>query len=138
MSETLDRKIRKARKPHQCDYCGQTIEKGEEYDWSKNIYDGTIFEWHCHSSCDRIASAIWDYVDPDDGMSDQDFQDGCREVCQRFVCPDCPNYNKEYEDCEKTETYCIDKLDTFLQTHELYRAERTILGEVWKCREKGT
>ena len=136
MSEQLDRKIRTARKSHTCDYCGQTIEKGEQYEWSKNIWEGTIFEWHNHLSCGRIASAIWDYVDPDDGMSDQDFQDGCQEVCQRFICPDCPKWNKEYEECDDDETYCIDMMDEFFKIHELYKSGRKGYYEIWKCREK--
>jgi hypothetical protein len=136
MSEQLDRKIRTARKSHTCDYCGQTIKKGEQYEWSKNIWEGTIFEWHNHLSCGRIASAIFDYVDPDDGMSDQDFCEGCQEVCQRFICPDCPKWNKEYGDCDDDLTYCIDRMDKFFETHELYRAGRKDWYEIWKCRKK--
>ena len=91
MQALIEQKNVKARKPYKCDYCGRIIVKGEVHDWQKNIYDGSFYEWRCHLSCARVASAIWEYVDPDEGMSDQDFMDGCQEVCQRFICPDCPH-----------------------------------------------
>ena len=136
MSEQLDRKIRQARKPHSCDYCGRQIDKGEQYEWSKNIWEGRIFEWHNHLACGRVASAIWDYCDPDDGMDEDQFQDACGDVCRRFICPDCPEWDKEYDDCNKDEPYCIDRMDEFFKTHELYKAGRKAYYEVWKCREK--
>ena len=64
MYDELERKDRKAKKPHECDYCGREIKTGETYDWSKYIYDGLIYEWRCHLACSRVASAIWDYADP--------------------------------------------------------------------------
>ena len=68
-------------------------------------------------------------------MSDQDFHDGCQEVCQRFVCQDCPSFNKEYEDCEKDESFCINKMDEFFKTHVLYFAGRQGYAQIWKCKE---
>ena len=69
-------------------------------------------------------------------MNDQDFTDGCQEVCQRFVCPDCSKWNKEYGDCDEDQTYCIGKMDEFFKTHELYKTGRKAYYEIWKCREK--
>ena len=138
MYENLGTVVRKARKPHKCDWCGKSIGKGEQYEYQKYVYDGEMYDWKAHLSCSRIATAIWDYVDPDEGMSSDEFMDGCQEVCQRFICPDCPKWNKEYEECEDDESYCIDKMDTFFQTHELYedRSMRTYRYKMWKCREK--
>ena len=133
--DIIESRTRTARKRHQCDYCGEIIEKGEEYDYQKNIFDGAFYEWHAHPACSHVASAIWDYFDHDDGMSDQDFMDGCHEVCQRFICPDCPEWDKEYGECNKDESYCIDKMDEFFKTHELYKAGREAYYEIWKCRE---
>jgi len=31
---------------------------------------------------------------------------------------------------------CIDRMDEFFKTHELYRAERKAWHEIWKVREK--
>ena len=139
MYENLGMAVRKARKPHKCDWCGQVIEKGEQYEYQKFVYDGQMYDWKAHLACSRVASAIWDYVDPDEGMTDDEFADGCREVCQRFICPDCQKWDKEYEECEDDESYCIDKMDEFFQTHELYEdmSMRTYRYKMWKCREKG-
>lgn len=138
MYENLGMVVRKARKPHKCDWCGQVIEKGEQYEYQKFVCDGQMYDWKAHLACSRVVSAIWDYFDPDDGMSDDEFADGCQEVCQRFICPDCPKWIKEYEECEDDESYCIDKMDEFFQTHELYedRSMRTYRYKAWKCREK--
>ena len=70
-------------------------------------------------------------------MSEDQFQDGCQEVCQCFICPDCPNWNQEYDECDKDESYCIDRMDEFFKSHELYEAERKGYYEGWKCRAKG-
>ena len=137
MNELLSEKCRKARKEHKCCLCNGLIQKGETYRWSKNVYDGTIYELHEHEACSEICSAIWDYVDPDEGMSDQDFQDGCQEVCRCFICPDCPRWNGEYMECEDDESYCLDKMTEFFKSHELYRDGRNKYGgEIWKIREK--
>lgn len=136
MNELLSKKDRKSRKDHKCDLCGKIIHKGETYTWSKNVYDGTIYEWHEHKNCSEVCGAIWDYVDPDEGMSDQDFHDGCQEICQIFVCPDCPRHNKEYEECEDDESYCINKMAEFFKTRRLYRDGRDKYGrEIWKVKE---
>lgn len=140
MYDHLKTEIRKSRKPHKCDWCGAVIEKGEQYEYQKFVFDGKMFDWKAHLACSRVASAIWDYVEQDEGMSSDEFMDGCQEVCQRFICPDCPKWNKEYEECEDDESYCIDKMDEFFKTHELYedRSMRTYRYEMWKCREKGS
>jgi len=137
MYEHLETKNVIARKMHLCDWCNQAIAKGEEYERQKFKYDGRIDTWHAHLACSRVASAIWDYADPDDGMDSWEFDENCCEVCREFICPDCPEWNKEYGECEKDESYCIDRMDDFFKTHELYRAGRKGYGEIWKCREKG-
>ena len=136
MIEILEQKIRTARKPHECCYCGGTIKEGEIYDWSKQIYDGQFYEWFSHMSCSRVASAIWDYADPDEGMSDQLFQDTCQEVCREFICPDCENWKGDLHDCEMDESFCIDKMDEFFKTNEIYFAGREAYAHIWKCRPK--
>lgn len=136
MIEQLAHKERKARQPHKCDYCCGAIEKGEIYDWSKYVLDGNIYEWRSHLKCEKIVSEIWDYADPDEGMTEDLFHDTCQQVCRAFVCPDCEEWNEEYEDCEKDETYCIDAMYDFFQTHELYMSKRDGWAHIWKAREK--
>lgn len=136
MYEHLETKNVIARKQHICDWCEKRINKGEEYERQKFKYDGEFCEWNAHLACSRVASAIWDYAEPDDGMDSDQFDENCAEVCSEFICPDCENWNDEFHDCELDESYCIDKMDKFFETHELYRHKRTGYITIWKCREK--
>lgn len=136
MYENLETKNVIARKQHICDWCKKRINKGEEYERQKFKYDGEFCEWHAHLACSRVALAIWDYAEPDDGMDSDQFDENCAEVCSDFICPDCENWNDEFHDCELDESYCIDKMDKFFETHELYRHKRTGYITIWKCREK--
>ena len=134
MYQNLSHKDRIARKEHRCDWCNETIHKGEKYHYQTFIYDGVIHDWKSHLSCERIVSAIWDYIDPDDGMTDDEFSEGCADVCREFICPDCPEWSKEYGECEKDESYCLDRIDKFFETHEMY-ATREGYYRIWRCRE---
>ena len=71
--QELDRKIRVARKEHECDFCGFKIEKGEKYDWSKNVYDGMLYEWKSHLSCLELASKLNMFEECDEGVTSEDF-----------------------------------------------------------------
>lgn len=136
MYENLVIKDRIARKKHTCDLCGKIIDKGEKYEYQKFIYDGAFYEWRSHLACSRVSSAIWDYADPDEGMSSDEFDSACADVCGEFICPDCPKWNKEFEDCDDDLSYCIDRMDEFFKTHELYRWKRNGCVTYWRCREK--
>lgn len=114
MPQTLDNHDRVARKPHTCSYCGGTIEKGETYEWAKLAYDGELYEWKNHKKCGFIAREIWDYIDPYEGMTEEDFQEGCASFCTELICPDC---EEKEEDCY----YCIDKIYAFLQENDFKR-----------------
>lgn len=136
MPEILQERDRTARKAHICSYCGETIKKGETYEWAKLKSEGQIYEWKNHRKCGFIAAELWDYADPDDGMTEDDFMDSCREFSQIFVCPDCPNYDAVDMGCVTEKGFCTDRIYDFLQTHELYRAGREGWAETWKCRER--
>lgn len=135
MYENLGTVTRTARKTHKCDWCNETIEKGEKYEYQKFIWDGKLYDWKSHEACSRVVSAIWDYDDPDDGMDSDSFYESGSEVCQRFICPDCPKWDPEIEDCEDENTMCIDRMDEFFKTHELY-ATREGYYRVFRAREK--
>ena len=137
MIDIIENRIKKARKPHTCFYCGGTIEKGEEYEYHKCVCDGNFSEFHNHVKCSEVASAIWDYVEPvEDGMDEDEFRDGCHDFCRSFICMDCEHWNKKYEECEKDESFCIDKIHKILETHELYKDRREGFYTIWKCRRK--
>ena len=71
--ETLDRKIRVAKKEHRCDLCGFNICAGEKYDWQKNVHDGMLYEFKMHLSCLELASKLNMFYLCDDGLTRDDF-----------------------------------------------------------------
>ena len=71
--QTLDRKIRVAKKEHRCDLCGFNILAGEKYDWQKNVYDGMLYEFKMHLSCLELASKLNMFDDCDDSLTSDDF-----------------------------------------------------------------
>ena len=85
MPDILQERNRKARKVHMCNFCGEPIEKGEEYQWTKLCSSGELYEWKNHVQCGFISTELWDYADPWDGMTDDDFASTCKEFCQSFV-----------------------------------------------------
>jgi lipocalin len=42
---------RKARKDHRCTYCGEVINKGDDYTFQKGHYDGAWYELKMHPEC---------------------------------------------------------------------------------------
>lgn len=138
MSEILQEKDRKARKEHRCSYCGETIKKGEIYEYAKLKEDGKLYEWKNHKKCGFVARELWKFADPDDGMTEDDFYDACVLFCRKFVCPSCPNIDTSYDemDCIKDKSYCIDKIYDVLQIYELYKDRRDGWFNVWKLRKR--
>lgn len=139
MPEILQTKDRKARRTHTCSYCGEPIEKGEVYEWAKLKYEDMIYEWKNHTKCGFIANELWEFADPDDGMSEDDFREACERFCRKFICPECPHADKETYDeleCEKDESFCTDKIYDFLQTYELYKDRKEGWYDIWKIRER--
>jgi len=132
--EILAQRDRTAAKSHVCDYCGEEIQKGEVYDWTKLSYDRWLYEWKSHKKCAYIASALWEYADPDEGMTEDDFQEACAGFCHDFVCPSCPSFNWETGECEKDRGFCTDKIYSLLQTHELRRDPEK--SWEWRCTPK--
>lgn len=132
MPQTLDKKDRLARKPHICSYCGGVIAKGETYEWAKLAYEGELYEWKNHKECGAIATTLRNYIDPDEGMTEEDFREGCAAFCGEFICPDCKD--KE-EDCY----YCLDKIYDFLQKNDLKRiTPQGDWTQKWVCVPKET
>lgn len=129
MLEIIREKDRKARKPHICDYCDGTIEAGEIYNHCVIKSDG-IYEWDAHMMCKSVASDLWDYIDPWEGMTADDFQEGCQTFCRTFICHDCEQWDDE---CEQGEPFCIQKIYDLLKTHDFVRARSKQNVFVWKC-----
>lgn len=131
MPEILKRRDRKAAKCHTCSYCGEVIQKGEVYDWAKLAFDGRLYEWKSHKKCSFIADELWSYIDPDNGMTEEDFDQGCTAFCHAFICPDCPSFEREAKDCGEERSYCTDKIYNLLQTHDFGRDPENPWA--WRC-----
>lgn len=129
MVETISQKNIKARKPHSCNYCGDVIESGEVYNHAVMKFDGEVYTWNSHLKCLHIASELWDFIDPLEGMTEYDFQYGCNDFCRTFICPDCDCWDADADECNKDENFCVDKIYDFLQTHDFRHTKHGI----WKC-----
>ena len=138
MVETLKECERKARKRHVCSYCGAYIEPGEKYDYATLAYDGDIYDWKSHKECSFVSGEIWHYVDPDDGMTEDDFRYAVQELCVCFVCPECEKWDKEADECADGCSYCIHKLYETLQKNELYLAREENHWPYWSLRLRRT
>lgn len=114
MPELLKSETRTARKPHRCCLCCEEIKPGEQYGYDTYKFDGEVYDWKTHMECDAVSTFLWDYVDPGDGMTSDDFLEACADVCSTFVCPDCEHFDSEHADdgdyCQKNDSYCIHKL----------------------------
>ena len=135
MPQIISQCTRRARKPHTCDYCYGTIQPGEEYDHAV-LKEDDIYTWDAHTKCHSIASDLWNFIDPWDWMTADDFQEGCSEFCRVFICPDCEKWDKEAReigpDCDNS--FCTDKIYEFLKTHELRKIrDKHGYMRVWKC-----
>lgn len=77
--QTLRTETPKARKRHQCDYCGGMIEKGEVYDSQTNVYD-YLYTWKSHKECSEIANKLKMHDECDEGVTGDDFSEIINEV----------------------------------------------------------
>lgn len=114
MPELLRSEIRTARKPHTCSLCGAEIKTGEQYGYDTYKFNGEVYDWKTHMECDAVSTFLWDYVDPDEGMTQDEFLEACDDVCRTFICPDCKHFDPEGaedgDSCRENGTSCIHKL----------------------------
>ncbi len=77
-----------ARKEHRCMYCGGVIHKGEKYQRSTNLYNGTVYDWVTHDKCEEIAELLDMYRRTwDDGLT----ADGFGEFVWDAICDFFPD-----------------------------------------------
>lgn len=119
--EVIKHEERKARKKHYCNFCDEEIKPGEKYNYSFLKDGGETYEWKSHKNCQFIVDCTWDYVDPYEGYTEEDFYYTCTEICDRFICPNC-TYRVDYE-CTQDKSYCVDKLFDYFKEHELVRTD---------------
>lgn len=111
---TLDSKQRVARKTHKCNFCGDSILKGQKYDWQKLVFDGVLYEWKSHLECSAIACELDMYSQCDDGVTEEDFREFIREEYQNIM-------SDQHRDIFESEDF---KYPTFLEQLELVKSKR--------------
>ena len=84
-------------------YCGGVIHKGEKYQRSTNLYDGTVYDWVTHEKCEELASELEMYDrNWDDGLNQDDFCEYVSEAIN-YIDPegertaDCKTYEQKVE-----------------------------------------
>jgi hypothetical protein len=69
-----------ARKPHRCGWCYGTIQPGEKYRRSTNIYDDHVYDWVSCAACDALCNVVWLWCGrPDEGMDEDLFQEWAQD-----------------------------------------------------------
>jgi hypothetical protein len=136
--EVIRTNINIARKEHRCSFCGCKISKGEQYRHSTNKCDGSLYVWKEHLHCADLCNEIWDYVDPDDGMTSDDFCDAIKELAHTFYCPfHCDKFDKETRDCDGFDNdSCVRKFAEFMQSRELRLVLDPNCGMCWRLTKK--
>lgn len=132
MPDIISQTERKARKQHTCDYCNGIIAKGEVYKYQKLVDGSELYEWKSHLDCSFVASELWHYMDCDEGVTQEDFDDMCRDFCDTFICPICDTLT---DDCY----YCLDKIVAMLKKYELKRVrseEKNVWERIFKLFER--
>lgn len=109
---------RTARKQHVCNLCNGYIDPGDRYHYEFNKDGSDVWSFLAHLECQFVAQELWEFIDPWDGMFDDEFQDGVRRFCKNMICPKCKNYNMEDEDCMNDESYCIHHCVTLLKEYD--------------------
>ena len=133
MPEIIRDEIRKARKAHTCDLCSKGIHPGETYRYSFNKDGGTAYPFSTHLQCWKIATALWEWFDPDEGISEGHFEDDLREYCWRFVCPHCQKWSSD-DGCTEdmnAGTDCLDIIVERLKTYKLVKEGRDGWMKKW-------
>lgn len=130
----VSRKEVKARKDYHCDFCGCKIPKGERHDCSINKQDGELYTWRTHLHCQILCDKIWNYVDPDEGMTSDQFIDAVRELADTFYCPfHCAKFDKETRDCDDFDNdSCVKKFADFMKSRELLLVRDPNRGLCWR------
>lgn len=65
MSDFSNYTIPVARHPHRCEYCFESIPKGEKHRKFSGVFEGEFQNWRMHTECyDAWAASDEEYFDP--------------------------------------------------------------------------
>lgn len=90
------RNIKKSRKEHICELCGDTIPKGSSYKDRVVTDGGNLYHYKEHNECDKVFNKLWDFMDIWDDPGADEFQEALQNFWFDIICPNC----KHYKECE--------------------------------------
>lgn len=73
--ELISREQQKARKPHVCTWCGETIEAGEDYERTRFVFEGDPMTNKMHMECVKAATE-WSRVNGGEPFEPGEFKRG--------------------------------------------------------------
>jgi hypothetical protein len=121
--QAIKTETRKARKEHRCDLCRGKIIPGEKYVYQFIVDGGDSWDFKMHEKCDYISQKLWNWFDPDEGLTSDYFEESLPDYSYAYVCPHCEYFTSEKE-C-KAElnggTDCIDRIYDRLQKYMLVK-----------------
>lgn len=97
--ELINGSYPKAKKIHKCSLCNRDILPSEVYERQFIKNEGEVYTWKCCKECYLIYNALWNYIDPWDGMDKDCFSEGIQNFLRDFICPNCSNWDKEDIEC---------------------------------------
>ena len=120
--ETIRESVVRSRKRHTCNLCGGIIPARAEYNMQINVYDGRLYTWRTHLHCQSLCGKIWNYVDPDEGMTYDRFQEAVAQLMHTFYCPyHCDEYFKQDDDCDRGfDAECVRLFAQFMEPRALF------------------
>lgn len=116
--ESIARRYRKAKKEHICELCGNTISVGEKYCYQFNKDGSDVWSFKSHLECDFLCNELWYYIDPWDGMTEDEFIDGVRDFCRHMICPKCPKWNTTCYECTDDNDFCTEECVKVLKEYD--------------------
>jgi len=84
-----------ARKEYACSLCGRKILTGEQYVRFSGKYDGRMFDYKHHATCDKLITEYCRWS----GEIEYDTDSVVDMVTER-VCYNCNHYNEDMDDFE--------------------------------------
>jgi len=111
--ETISHSTPKARKEHKCDWCGETINVGEQYNraFCKDDY---VYVWKNHIHCEKIAQEL--NMFENGSVTEDDFVDHITEEYQTIMSK---NFNDLYESKDFKYPKFKEQLDFVLEFHKI-------------------
>lgn len=84
-----------AKKPHICDLCLRTIQRGEKYERFSGLYNGDFFDQKLHLDCERLIDRYCRAMDDNEYT-----EDAVLDWLYDTICFDCEQGHHKNDDCD--------------------------------------